>query len=263
MNNIAFVHIINENLGDAACCPKRQFSEFRNCPEMDYRRLLGGVNRRPWTLIVGGGGLLHPGIDVWIEERAKAQRVILWGIGLNYHDGFLVPNWRNLISKCALITLRDKSETTIGGPIHYCPCVSCMSPEFDAFRDLKPKHSVVCFEHYQKRLGFSLPTRSNQRRPNWGFAEAIRFLASGRRVITNSFHGGYWAALLGRPVLIYQPFSMRFRSGLRCRDFASKPEEIREWLTEDVADPPRSYLEECRDVNRATYNAVRTLLAES
>jgi len=263
MNNLAFVHIVNENLGDASCCPKRHFKEFDRCPEIDFRLLAVGMASPPWTLIVGGGGLLHPYIDTWIYERAKAQRVILWGVGLNYHDGHPVPPWRAMVKPCALVALRDAEEAPAGGNVSFCPCPSCLAPEFDAARDITPTRDVVCFEHYQNRLVFPYSTRSNFRDKGWQFKDAINFLASGRRVITNSFHGAYWAALLGRPVLVYKPFSTRFRSGLLFRDFANTKEEARDWLTRDVVAPPWNYLPECRAVNRKMFDRVQNILAES
>jgi hypothetical protein len=259
MNNLAFVHIINENLGDASCCPKSHFKAFDGCPEVDFRAMPEEMLSPPWTLIVGGGGLLHPGIDVWIHKRAKAQRVILWGVGLNYHDGLPLPPWRDLVKPCELVTIRDAAPASETGVL-FCPCPSCLATDFSLARDLPAARDVVVFEHYQRRLKLPFPTRDNLRVPRWGFSQAVAFLASGRRVITNSFHGAYWAALLGRPVLVYQPFSTRFRSGLLFRDFAGTPEEVRAWLTREVLAPPANYLDECRRINRLMFDRVQTIL---
>ena len=38
----------------------------------------------------------------------------------------------------------------------------------------------------------------------------INFLGSAELVITNSYHGAYWATLLKRKVVVMQPFSSKF-----------------------------------------------------
>ena len=258
MTNVCFAHIINENLGDAFCCPKSHFSEFAGCPQLDFRWLPAEMSKPPWTLVVGGGGMLHPGVDTWIQARSNAQRVILWGIGVNYHDGAPIPAWRECVKNCALVAIRDADEC--GSGIRWCPCPSCLAPEFDSARDLTPTQDAVCFEHYQHRMRLPYSTRNNLRDRGWQFKEAITFLASGRRVITNSFHGAYWGALLGRPVLIYKPFSTRFRSGLSHRNFANTEEEVRSWLTRDAVVPSSDYLESCRTANWGIFRHVLSLL---
>lgn len=40
--------------------------------------------------------------------------------------------------------------------------------------------------------------------------EIAAFLGSGETVITNSYHGAYWALLLGRRVLVYEPWCSKW-----------------------------------------------------
>ena len=42
------------------------------------------------------------------------------------------------------------------------------------------------------------------------FEEVAGFLASGRVVVTNSYHGAYWTTLLGRPTLLWEPWCSKF-----------------------------------------------------
>jgi hypothetical protein len=41
-------------------------------------------------------------------------------------------------------------------------------------------------------------------------ADVCAFLGSGRCVLTNSYHGAYWAALLGREVLVFEPWNSKW-----------------------------------------------------
>lgn len=88
------------------------------------------------------------------------------------------------------------------------PCASCMSPLFD--KEYKIEHDVV--EYRNTRHIDDMPT------PHWPissnrstFEEAIAFIGSGKTVLTNSYHGAYWATLLGREaVIIDQPNRAKF-----------------------------------------------------
>lgn len=84
------------------------------------------------------------------------------------------------------------------------------------------------------------------------------FLASAKVVITNTYHGVYWATLLGKKVLCYKPFSSRF--------FHTKyPPVFIESLTENLDENinnSKNYLEslnECRLANDNFYVKVASL----
>ena len=43
----------------------------------------------------------------------------------------------------------------------------------------------------------------------WGntpFEDVVAFLGSGAVIVTNSYHGAYWATLLGRPTVLWNPW---------------------------------------------------------
>lgn len=80
------------------------------------------------------------------------------------------------------------------------PCASCMHPAFDEVLDAKPQHDVVRYSA-ARRVEVQAPSDAPHMTNEDGtIEEAIAFLASGRKVITSSYHGAYWAQLLGRDV---------------------------------------------------------------
>lgn len=46
----------------------------------------------------------------------------------------------------------------------------------------------------------------------FGIVEVLKFLATGKVVLTNSFHGVYWSMLLKRRPVVFEPNSNRFMS---------------------------------------------------
>jgi len=76
-------------------------------------------------------------------------------------------------------------------------------------KEFKIKNQVVVYEHKNfpmKNINVDFPKMKN----GDSFEDVINFLGSAELVITNSYHGAYWATLLKRRVVIMQPFSSKF-----------------------------------------------------
>jgi len=71
-------------------------------------------------------------------------------------------------------------------------------------------------------------------------------LGSGETIITNSFHGAYWALLMGRKVLIYVPWCSKFVTfPVWLASCGEDDWEVK--LSEAIS--VDGYLEECRAIN--------------
>lgn len=217
-------------------------------------------------IVLGGGGMLHP----WpwrnvVEPLLRNNNtVIAWGIG-HHHDGVhtdggrRMADWRGSelrmardydFSRFALVGLRDR----VPGHTHV-PCVTCMHPALDI--DSPPRHEVVIYEH-----GALDPIRidAGPRLKNTGahsMETVLDHLRSGHMVITNSFHGAYWAQLLGRRVLVYEPWCSKF--------WLMQPRPV--FCTEDnwqtqarEAEPTPGLLAQCRAANRSFAHSVEDTL---
>ena len=80
----------------------------------------------------------------------------------------------------------------------------------------------------------------------------------GQTVITNSFHGTYWAMCLGRKVLCV-PFSGKF-SGFEANPIMADPAGWPDHLA--TAERREGTLDRAREVNQAFYARVMDLLGE-
>jgi hypothetical protein len=157
------------------------------------------------NLIIGGGGLLEtayfsPALE-FIRYGARGKSVI-WGAGHNLHEP---ESWVAGYNKYSLsvinydlIGVRD-----YGTRFRWVPCASCMAPELlnppPASRDLGFfLHAVV--EETKRKLLREDPDIPYM--DNFGsFADAVGFIAGCETLVTNSFHGAYWALLMGRRVI--------------------------------------------------------------
>jgi hypothetical protein len=214
------------NIGDLMCAPALYFPDLFS----DRLEILGFKadenpdSQEEWrarfdaasTIVVGGGGLLEidffeRGLAYLFANKRPEVKTILWGAGHNNWNG----DWRKLKQKLSLdqypfdlIGVRDYNSS-----YEWLPCVSCMHPAFD--RAPLPTRDVVLYAHadafkiphFAERLPKGLPTLDNSA----SMEDAVEFLASGELVLTDSFHGLYWATLLGRRVIAF-PTTSKFYS---------------------------------------------------
>lgn len=214
--------------------------------------------------VIGGGGLIQHYLTKGVRLAMSRHSVnILWGIGLNGEDvrgdSYRDKTW---LLDADLVGVRDW-----GPDVRYrwVPCPSCMHPIFDTAGAIAPQHNYVLYEHHHHPLnafpeaqkisdyiGYSadLPHMTNAGAR--AIEDVVRFLASGRCVLTSSYHGAYWATLLGRKVAIVKPWSSKF---MRMR---FPPVIFGETMGEGREYPEA--LQECRQTNLAFADDVRILL---
>lgn len=180
---------------------------------------------------------------------------ILWGAGINTRDkdddsyGVQYPSY---VDKFHLVGVRDFVPD-----YKWVPCASCMHSAFNKKYEITNK--VVWFEH-KKRLidNKSFDVYPCPRMVNTGqnMDQIIEFLGSAETVVTNSYHGVYWATLLNRKVVCI-PWSNKF-------NFFKHPPTMatdRNWA--DKIEDSISYkdaLEECRLANVDFFNSVKNMI---
>jgi hypothetical protein len=252
-------HLAFGNIGDRECTPFRWFSDLAGDDfELQDESLngetaavLGGE-----VVVLGGGGLLLPLCwERWVGPLfERGNHVLGWGIG-HHHDnvhvapgeaggdwGASVARYRTdyPLERFRLLGVRD---WRVG--VRWVPDVSCMHPAFDAAHRID--HDVVVYEHgVLEPIPLELPTLSNV--GDTPFEEVAAFLASGAVVVTNSYHGAYWATLLGRPTVLWEPWCSKFLLLRYPLPWAGRAD----WeLAAERAPVYANALVECRHANRA------------
>lgn len=199
---ITYVHIRDpRNTGDMVSCPADYF-------DLGPHQILNYTDPLPdGPLIIGGGCMMN-----WLQMGARlpAGPRIAWGIGSSRH-GEKEP-WPDP-QGFALLGVREWSvDRQLSGT--WLPCVSCMSPLLD--EPPAPTREAVRFLNASPGIrsrypvaADSLPTMTNDQ----PMEAIIEFLASAEVIVTNSYHGAFWATLLGRRVVCV-PYSSKFHGFL-------------------------------------------------
>lgn len=249
-----------KNTGDFICNPSRYF----NFPDLDSKRLNHRHEVDNKHLIIGGGGLIHKhwyhSINQLLDKNPKSTT--LWGIGHNTkgipsYTYQYYPKW---IDRCNLIGIRDYIDD------HkdlYLPDVSCMHPAFD--KEYEITRDIVYYLRVRKCEQHQLwKDKSTLKNSTRDFNKIAKFLGSAETVVTDSYHGVYWAQLLGKNVICYS-WGVKFLN-LRIMPVFQKG-NIREAINNISLDSVRfdpydnkEYLEESRDLNKKFYKRFLNLL---
>lgn len=232
-------HCTGDNIGDRMCGPGQYLwpEVGRDLPLVPAREALGNV-------VIGGGQLFTQLSLVLssIHELNPAARVIAWGVGLppvGTRDKLV----REVTQDFALFGTRNYDRRA---QLPFVPCASCLSPLFDQVAP--PQHEVVFYLHRRKGEPVDTPQNApiltNAMRPP---REVIDFVASGETVVTSSYHGVYWAQLLGRRVICL-PYNHKFET-FQHRPTMTEAENWRSCLA--TAGRTAPLLEEYRALNHA------------
>ena len=244
------------NVGDLSCAPFLYF-DFGDTRTFDLKSMrlveLADLADSFKMIVVGGGGLF---LDIWVAKVMRAifsakkiygAKTVIWGIGVNDHNAreAAPPSW---LSEVDYVGIRDYE---LGH--RWVPCASCMSPGFDKERE--KKHPLVIYDHFE----FPVPVKVDgiPRINNSTYKTidpVLDFLGSAETVFTSTYHGVYWATLLGCKCVMW-PFSAKFRY------FKHKPpvgdgDDVSA-LTKAARAFPKA-LAECRDANQRFYDGIRS-----
>ncbi len=220
-----------KNIGDIVSSPCKHF-EYE-ATHYDVRRTHIEPLPEADIYLCGGGAITRS-----LTELPADKIRIGWGIG---------QSLRPAPAKATSTPLKDwdllgNRDVDIPGT-EWVPCVSCMSPLFD--EEYEIEHEVVSYMNALKYSHPNMPYATNR----GTFEEAIRFIGSGAIVITNSYHGAYWATLLGRAAVIVNPYNSKFYQ------YKHQPAMQNE--------KPISYpeaLEECREANIKFNHKVKEII---
>lgn len=254
-----------DNLGDKYCHPldyihfgcshdNKVVSKTLSTKLLKSEDPIAEVGFSPDVIIVGGGAISSklPAIN---EAFPKAYKVA-WGVGatkrgsMEVNSPFIHYNYR------AGFALYGTREYLPNSGLDYVPCISCLHPFF--YKIPSPTKDVVVYAHADfgnlesQARELNLPFMNNK--DEGGIYTALSHIASGEVVITSSYHGAYWATLMGRKVAMI-PFGSKFMS-LKYRP------PIIENIKKGIADAQSfsTALEDAKEKNIFFYEKVKQLI---
>jgi hypothetical protein len=202
---IVYKHIRNtNNLGDRWCSPYDHvpgLAEGAVAMDLDEPTPTGA------SAVIYGGGKIMGSLRAKLTPADLAAPVrVAWGVS-TIQSFPVSPRYWRAFRAMTLVGSRDWGDTRFT----FAPCASCASSVFD--EDLSETDDVVAYLHHWRapEMGIRVPPEipvMDNTCPS--FEEAIRFIARGKTVVSNSYHGVYWALLLGKRVLCI-PFSNKFK----------------------------------------------------
>lgn len=179
---------------------------------------------------------------------SSAPRYI-WGAGQNSSGkDFQYPE---TMAKFDRVGIRDH-----GQDYNWAPCASCMHPALT--KKYTVKNPVIWFEHKKQLIkdkvfgSDSIPRFVNS---GSNVEQTIELLGSAEVVLTNSYHGAYWATLLGRKAIVVGAWSSKFQYMKHQPAFMQADQNWR-----DVVDQATIYanaLDECRSATEDFWKSIQ------
>ncbi|WP_127555557.1 polysaccharide pyruvyl transferase family protein [Saccharospirillum alexandrii] len=189
-NGLTFVHHQPRlyNVGDDLCSPRHYFNL---------------TPAQPGLVIMGGGAYGRYGVKYIRHYGYKPGNTVLWGVGESRSKAT-----GSTVTRLPFLAwgLRDKDRVT---DAHFLPCVSCLHPMLNTpaartgtllFLNADP--NVTHRKAAEHHLALANARGWHLRYNNASAAETASALARCQRVITNSYHGAYWALLTGHEVIL-------------------------------------------------------------
>ena len=153
-------------------------------------------------IVVGGGGLITPSenyLQNALDYLINNNKVIIWALGSNtavYDNRFSWDFMNN--SNIIMSGVRDIVH---GLKVDYLPCVSAKHKVFDKYIDNQIKgEGIGILEH----VDIKVPIEGVEKiKNNESIENIISFIESKEYLLTTTYHGLYWAQLLGKKVAYF------------------------------------------------------------
>lgn len=188
-----------KNVGDENSNPILYFSFGRDIVKVDWPTIRKKFLAE--NLIIGGGflGKMFDDDTSYFDVADQVKNLFVWGIGHNPHKTL----GRKTLDRSTLVGIREYGHSGIDNrKVFYVPCASCMSPLFDLKWETKHQHVFFLHSHASNIVGDLKIGSSPVMKNRMDLVSTIRFIASGDVVVTNSYHGAYYATLLGKRVVV-------------------------------------------------------------
>lgn len=256
---IHFIHALDkDNPGDWWSSPRHYFKDWKNASVSHVKDTTPQCN--PDVLIYGGGDLLSTASkhSTWMRrnlDRYKPRVKIAWGLGVSEKC-----RDQELLKSFTLFGIRNHKNHPQYKNYFHVPCASCLHEEFSSI-DLNPQRDVGIIHHKkavmpQDSLLSTIIKRGETvdeivQSPST-IQRTVQFIKSSKKIISNSFHGCYWALLCGVPLIAVDVH--RYREKM-----SQIHPELVPMRTQETLDYFRDtrFLQYCKDQNIDFYSRIK------
>ncbi|MBN9889830.1 polysaccharide pyruvyl transferase family protein [Salipiger abyssi] len=263
-------HHDRTNQGDVLSGPYNYF-DFGRYEKVSWDTSIVGpenVSVSASDAVIMGGGIYFTANKWKLAKMMKAAGAFIgWGIGLDPRT-----EDKEFVDRFTLLGTRErKSEYIDNERVFYMPCSSCMNAIFDeteASGGAVPKavsaRKIAIHTNASNADTTALGKRADGEQIVWTktistFDETIANIKSAECVVTNSYHGAYWASLFGKKVVCLKTEVPKW-DGLHENVVFASIDEVDDAIAA-AKRVPFDYLVECRTLNRSFYKRVQDLLS--
>jgi len=254
---LTFRHLRNtKNIGDAKCSPF-EYLDWSGLSNVEIT--VGDIREEgdPYDIGVFGGGKILRNLASQPGFNPLACNVG-WGISTVQRNPYSLK-YNRAKKALALIGSRDWESNEGMGGYDWVPCASSQHPFFQKIPE--PTHELVFYSHHAKTktMRISVPDEIPALSNNSASIDAsLNFIASGDTVVSNSYHGVFWALLMGRKVLCI-PFSNKF-SHYRLPPGYATPQNWLSRLSKSQSQPELRFL--CHEATEHFYEKFLDFVSE-
>jgi exopolysaccharide biosynthesis predicted pyruvyltransferase EpsI len=262
-DKIYFLHHHDRpNIGDILSGPYRYF-DFGNYHKLSWDSdMLSYTNsmEKNSTLVMGGGIYFTKNKKIFRKVVEHSKNFIGWGLGLDPRDNL------QYIDKFDLLGTRERQISIINNKnIFYVPCASCMKKEFSINNN--PNETREFHMHINggfntksilsaiKQLGLEVSQTSTLD----NFQTIFSSLSSANIIITNSYHGAYWASLLRKKVIVIKTVVPKFDGLDSSITYSDLTENSLTQAIRKAKKVPSYYLLECQSINKDFFQKVNSI----
>lgn len=173
-----------------------------------------------------------------------------WGVGHNSSD-MDICEYPAELNNYQEVGIRDYNNR-----YNWAPCASCMHPALN--KKYTIKNRVIWFEHKKQLIkdrGFGHDPIPRFINSGNNIEQTIELLGSAEIVLTNSYHGAYWATLLGRRVIVVGPWSSKFHFMRHRPTLITADQDWKEAV--ESSNVYSDALDECIDATEQFWNRIK------
>lgn len=208
------------------------------------------------SIILGGGIFFSNNKPHLFRAVQKCKNFIGWGIGIDPRSDFT-----SFVSRFSLLGTRERNAEYIDNKkSFYVPCSSCMNDSFSNHYNAESRKDIAVHINggfNAKQLVKYFSSYDSTTTVDC-FASIIKNISEGDYTITNSYHGAYWASLLGKKVVCVKTDVPKW-GGLHENVVFADISDVQSAVKKAVR-VPDDYRQECRSLNVEFFEKVKAIL---
>lgn len=198
----------NFDCGGYWSSPKHYFKELKNHSTIKLSELKDQQNL---NFLVIRGEISQKEIKeiLFFKKKLSDVKLISWSLSLNHFDHTYEATLISNIMKSRILNknylhgfdLQGHRDFGMEFTYDWVPCASCMHPFFQKYKRVLPTKKIGAFYNFKMFKIRGLDEEDYMSNEGYDLDEKLKFISNYEFIISNSYHGVYWAQLLNKKVI--------------------------------------------------------------